>query len=158
MRPSPTLLILGTLGLAFSNGANAMDGFALGGRPVFRSGPGFGFHDPGRFRRGSFFPGHLSGRSGDVNVVVQQNFVSVATPPAVPTILDLPVSAGIREAKPGQPSVIVVNERTGASSAVPLRLLSEGPRIIRIGSDQPEAPPSRGFGARIVHLAVPVGR
>ena len=175
MRRLPALLVLGGLGLILAQGASAMDGFAPVKRPVFRSGPGFGFHDPGRFRRGPFFPrfvhgpgrfrggpflsGYLDGGGfGGVNVIVSQSVVSVAAPPAVPTILDLPVSAGIREAQPAQAAVIVVNERSSASKAPPVRALSEGPKIITIGSDQVPAAPAPAFGARVVHLAVPVGR
>ena len=174
MRRLPALLILGSLGLILPQGASAMDGFGPVKRPVFRSGPGFGFHGPGHFRRepffprfvhglgrfrgGPFFPGFLEGRSGDVNVIVSQNVVTVAAPPAIPTVLDLPTSAGIRVAQPAQPAVVVVNERSRASTAPPVRVLSEGPRIITIGSDQAPAAPAPAFGARIVHLAVRADR
>jgi len=158
MRRLPALLILGSLGLILSQGASAMDGFAPFKRPVFRPHPGFGFHHPGRFHGRPFFPGFLSGGSGDVNVIVSQNVISVAAPPAVPSILDLPVSAGMREVLPAQPAVIVVNERSGASSVPPVRALSQGPKIITIGADVTAAAAPPGFGARIVHLAVPAGR
>ncbi len=72
----------------------------------------------------------------------------------MPTVLDLPVELGIREAKPAQPAVYVLNEPAGWTAA-PVRL-SAGPRIIdtdavSTGSVEP------AFGARIIHLTVPVG-
>jgi hypothetical protein len=164
MRRVTVLLAIGSFGLVLSGGfATARDGFGHGGRSVFRPMSGFGgWHRPWGPGRRHPFPGYLDGRGGSVNVVIQQNFVTAPAAPAVPTVLDLPVNAGIREALPAQPAVIVVNERSGARETGTGRMLSGGPKIINTaatsdGRDQPPAaaPP---FGARIVHLTVPVGR
>ena len=73
-----------------------------------------------------------------------------------PSVLDLPVQLGIREAKPEQPAVYVLNE--GESRNIdkgPVRV-SSGPKIIDVTADA-VADPGPAFGAKIVHLAVPVG-
>ena len=164
MRRISALLLLGSLGLVLSSGfATARDSSIHGGRTIFRPGGGFGGgHGHWRPHRWPAFPAYLHGRRGDVTVVIQQTFVSAPVVPAVPTILDLPASAGIRETVAPQPAVIVVNERSGARVSGAVRVLSSGPKILGTipgseGGSQAPATPS-AFGARIVHLTVPSGR
>ena len=73
---------------------------------------------------------------------------------AVPSVLDLPVAMGIREARPDQPAVYVLNERAGRVGGRP-----SGPKVVELNPDATGAIASeqQGSGARIIHLAVPVG-
>jgi hypothetical protein len=84
---------------------------------------------------------------------------------AVPTVLDLPVTTGIREAKPAEPVVYVLNEgeparreRLGRQDRVLTTGSIAGPRIISRGEEGWDVDASSPSGARIIHLAVPVGR
>jgi hypothetical protein len=162
MRRMPALLILASLGLVLFHGtATARDGFFPGGRTSFRPFHGIGGgHRPSRLRGWPIYPGYLQTRSEDVNVIIEQTFVSVPAAPAVPSVLDLPVSAGIREALPAQPAVIVVNERSGVGETGRGQVLSGGPKIIKARPESGDTQPATGTssGVRIVHLAVPVGR
>lgn len=140
--------------------ASAGDGWPHGRRIVDKPGPGFGFgHGFRRPHRVPFFPFYRLGRGGDVNVVVQQTVVSVQALPAVPSIRDLPVSAGIRETLAAQPAVIVLNARTGVGEPV-VRSLAAGPKIIDVapGTKYAAAAAPSPFAARVVHLSVPSGR
>lgn len=146
------LLALGSFAVSGSAGAEGFRGVAFHGKPG-----GFGqslHHGP---RRG-WIPALQGGSGTRVTVVVQQVFVPPPQPRLVsslPSVLDLPVEVGIREAKPDRPAFYVLNE----ASAAPVRRLASGARIIEL--DEPvttgstEAP---AFGAKIIHLSVPVGR
>ena len=162
-------LLIGSVALGFVLPAQAFDrgGFRSGiSKGAFRGGfsavnrTGFPkFHG---FRRHFGFgaPAILDddGDSG-VTVVLQQVFM--APPPSrsgfqPPSVLDLPVQLGIREAKPEQPAVYVLNEGESRSIYKGAVRVSAGPRIIDVTADgSPD--PGPGFGAKIVHLAVPVG-
>ena len=105
-----------------------------------------------------------------VNVNVLQNVAPAApsgpAPFYVPSVNELPAVAGIRDVRPTQPAIYVLNEgRDGGKPATSsLRQPSPGPRILEVNPDgdwvtttgsiaQPEA----SGGARIIHLTVPVG-
>ena len=107
MRRVPAMLIIGSLGLALSGSiASATDAPFMGGRASFKPLTGFGDrHRTWHPRRFPTFPGYLHGRGGDVNVVIQQVFVSAPVPPPIPSVLDLPAVAGIRDTLPARPTV-----------------------------------------------------
>jgi hypothetical protein len=132
--------------------ALARDGAGLRGGNGFRSvRPG---HHGWRGYR-PFAPPYLAGDAPAVTVVVRQTVVTA--PPAfaaVPSVLDLPVAMGIREARPDQPAVYVLNERAGRVGGRP-----SGPKVVELNPDATGAIASeqQGSGARIIHLAVPVG-
>ena len=155
----PIVLALLVSFAALSGGtATAGDGWPHGRPIVDKPGPGFGpGHGFRRPHRVPFFPIYRLGRGGDVNLVVQQTVVSVQALPAVPSIRDLPVSAGIRDTLPAQPAVIVVNARTGVGEPV-VRSLSAGPKIIDVAPEAQVAAARAPFAARVVHLSVPAGR
>jgi hypothetical protein len=84
---------------------------------------------------------------------------------AVPSVLDLPAMTGIREARPAEPVVYVLNEgeparreRLGQRDRVLTTGSVAGPRIVHRGEEGWGADASSSSGARIIHLAVPVGR
>ena len=80
---------------------------------------------------------------------------------AVPSFAELPVSTGIREARPAEPAVYVLNQNLRRESNLRERegRRSPGPRIITLSDDgSDEAGAASGpFGAKIIHLTVPVG-
>jgi hypothetical protein len=136
-----------------ANEALARDGAGL------RVGSGFRTVRPGHHGwRGHrpFAPSlYLDREAPAVTFVVRQTVVMA--PPAfgaVPSVLDLPVAMGIREARPDQPAVYVLNER-----AAPVGGRTRGPKIVELDPDATGAAASeqQGSGARIIHLAVPVG-
>ncbi len=148
------VLCAGTLSAVLAMPAAASEGFARPGvSRGFATHSANGWHP--RPHRRLWAPVALDRSSPNVTVVIQQVF---APPPRMtflaPTVLDLPVELGIREAKPAQPAVYVLNEGVRRDAA-PVRL-SAGPRIVSkdafgSGADEP------AFGARIIQLAVPVG-
>jgi hypothetical protein len=93
--------------------------------------------------------------------VNQTNLASPTVVPSVPSVRDLPVSAGFRDTRPAPATVIVLNERTrGSSSTGPLRL-SRGAKIVEAvpdGTDASDRAEPATLGARIVHVSVPAGR
>lgn len=99
-----------------------------------------------------------------VVIQVNQTVAPVAALPAafaVPSVAELPASTGIREARPAEPAVYVLNEARRRESSLSERggRRSPGPRIITLsdeGGDQVDAGPGP-FGAKIIHLTVPVG-
>jgi hypothetical protein len=151
--PAAALLALGlSLGLALPasawEGHRSPAGFATAGSAKT------GWHGPHRARRHGV-PA-LDRRGPEVSVVVQQIVISPPPPVGFPTVLDLPVELGIREAAPAQPAVYVVNERERHPTQTGSIRLSTGPRIIDVSADKDE--PAPAFGAKIIHLTVPVGR
>ena len=162
-------LLIGTAALGFVLPAQAFErgglrsGFSKGG---FRS----GFSTVGRagvpkfhgFRRHLGFgaPAILDDdNDSGVTVVLQQVFMAPAPPRyrfQSPSVLDLPVQLGIREAKPDQPAVYVLNEGESRNVYKGAVRVSAGPKIVDVTADAvPD--PGPAFGAKIVHLAVPVG-
>jgi hypothetical protein len=98
-----------------------------------------------------------------VQVHVNQTVAPVTVLPAalaVPSVADLPAATGIREARPSEPAVYVLNESLRSESNLyGSRGRSLGPRIITLSDGEnwaSDAPVP--FGAKIIHLAVPVGR
>ncbi len=146
----PLALFLGAgLSLGLAGPSLASDGFGF--RSGFAPVSGIGGHSWNGPRRG--YRPRLGDHRARVAVVVQNVFVT--PPPAVfrqPTVLDLPVSLGIREAKPAQPAVYVLNE--GGRNAVQGIRISTGPRIIDVDAESGEGS-APGFGAKIIHLSVP---
>jgi hypothetical protein len=98
-----------------------------------------------------------------VLIQVNQTVAPVAVLPAalaVPSVADLPATTGIREARAAEPAILVLNESQRSDTSLSRGGgRSPGPRIIALndeGADWAnEAPES--FGARIIHLTVPVG-
>jgi hypothetical protein len=151
--------------------ASAADGFS----PVARVSKGgsfasLGFHRPWhrphrRVRHGWYpsVPLYLDRRGEDrVTVNIQQTIAPVTVLPAFPAIPSfdrLPVSTGIREPRPAEPAVYVLNDRL-QPRLEPNRSGSRGsgPRIITM-PDRDDEPVERetAVGARIIHLTVPVG-
>lgn len=146
--------------------ALARDGFGTRGsfgRPGISGGHNHG--SDGRWRaphrpygRG-FAPLYLDDGYRRPGVVIQQNFIS-GEPRAAsrPGVSDVPVVLGIREAKPEQPAVYVVNETTGSVGGS--RPRAAGPRIIQLGPEDGAADfasDETATGARIIQLSVPVG-
>lgn len=157
MRLVPATLLAAGLSLAFLAPAGAWEGG--GHRSGFSHvdrGRAAGWHAPRSHRR--WIPA-LEADEPTVRVVIQQVFVT-APPPGVlraPTVLDLPVQVGIREVPAVQPAVIVVNDAERPETTASIGRQAAGPKIIDLTTPElAEARPA--FGARIIHLAVPVGR
>jgi hypothetical protein len=98
------------------------------------------------------------GREAFVNLAVQQTFIAPQAAPAafvVPSVADLPAVSGIRAAPVAEPARYVINEgRPGLSGAQRF----SGPRIMHVTANGSwEAQPDASFGAKIIHLTVPVG-
>jgi hypothetical protein len=118
--------------------------------------------------------------NGGVNVSIQQNIAPGSggyVPFSVPSVGELPAVAGIREVRPSQPAIYVVNDGRGGGAPAtsglrrpsvasqgsgPHRL--SGPRILEVTPDGDWvattgsiAQPEQGSGPRIIHLDVPVG-
>jgi hypothetical protein len=157
MARAAVLLVIGTLILiASAEVASARDGRAFrGGAVAAPSRIHEGWRAKRHRHRGPSFPFYLQGRTPDVNVVIAQTFVAAPLVPPVPGLLDVPVSAGIREERPARAAVIVLNGRSETVAAGSVRLRSGGARILtaeRDGSTAPEV------GARVIHVSVPGGR
>jgi hypothetical protein len=127
----------------------------------FRRHLGFGAPGFHGFRRHFGFgaPAILDdGGDNGATVVLQQVFM--APPPQYrfqpPSVLDLPVQLGIREAKPDQPVVYVLNEGKSRNVYKGSVRVSAGPKIVDVTADQSRTR-GRPLGPKIVHLAVPVG-
>jgi hypothetical protein len=161
MHRTPIALIAG-LGLCLALPAAALE--RGGSRTGFSSAKGgwhSNWHSPHKWRsphRRPWLPVGLDQSDPRVTVVIQQVFVEPPPPRTafqLPTVLDLPVQVGIREAKPAEPAVYVLNEGEGRRVQTSSLRLSSGPRIIDAADyrEQPEP----GFGAKIIHLTVPVG-
>ena len=112
--------------------------------------------------RGGGIPLYLDNDYGSdgVNVVIQQNFGSagaVASPYSIPSFSQLPVSAGIREARPSTAAVYVINatDRSVAESrnGAPR---SSGAKVLSLQQDEAADEIEPPFGAKIIHLTVPV--
>jgi hypothetical protein len=74
-----------------------------------------------------------------------------------PSVADLPAVAGIRHPPAAESAVYVLNEPQGPRTS--MRRLS-GPQIVerpREGESAWTSQPDAPFGARIIHLSVPVG-
>jgi hypothetical protein len=110
------------------------------------------------------------GAQTGVTVIVQQNFGGPAPAQAAfadPGIFDLPVSLGIREAPPAQAAVYVLNENGGIrrETVAQRRQATFGAKVIEVPTGDGVADVDASFslaadhtsGARIIHLAVPVG-
>jgi hypothetical protein len=152
----------------------ARDGFP--GHKAVSSGGGFAsvtskfgrsWHRPvHRYRRGwhPTVPLYLDRRhSSPVVVQVRQTVAPVTVIPAtfaIPSVADLPVSTGIREARPSAAAVYVLNDAVQPRrESFEMRERSPGPRIITL-ADREEGWSSDAptpIGARIIHLRVPVG-
>ena len=161
-------LLIGSVALGFVLPAQAFDrgGFRSGiSKGAFRGGfsavnrTGFPkFH--GFRRHFGFGAPAILDDDGDngATVVLQQVFMAPPPPQRFqpPSVLDLPVQLGIREAKPDQPAVYVLNEGKSRNVYKGSVRVSAGPKIVDVTADAvPD--PGRAFGAKIVHLAVPVG-
>jgi hypothetical protein len=164
--------------------SSARDGAAMGGARGGRgfSGVGFGHgfgltHGHGRLGWRGF--GH-AWRGGGVylddrsdNPVIVVNVDRSAAPaqvaPAffVPSVANLPTLAGIRTPPAAEAAFYVLNEPQAPRS---LSRQSAGPRIVQLdpasgggwksvlAKSEPErSEPEHAFGARIIHLSVPVG-
>jgi hypothetical protein len=130
------------------------------------------WHGPGRHHRGERgWPGvYLDRRwdNGGVNVTVRQTIAPAPpsyAPFLVPSINELPALAGIREVRPSQPAIYVVDDAGNSVRPVTSGLRrSSGPRILEAGPDGDWVTTTgsvgeseRNSGPRIIHLAVPVG-
>jgi hypothetical protein len=90
----------------------------------------------------------------NVTVTVRQVFAPTIAPVAfaVPSLRDLPASTGIRAARRIEPAVYVINDRPSSARR-------SGPKILDTdGGDEKSEAGDTPFGARIIHLTVPVGR
>jgi hypothetical protein len=104
-------------------------------------------------------------RRGRTPVIVQVNQIAPAAAAvpafqAIPSVADLPVRTGIRETLPAEPALYVLNDGgTFRRQPLGLGVRSAGPRIISLSDEAEtwteETGPSSG--ARVIHLAVPVG-
>lgn len=148
------------------------------GKPVF-GGPGGGirpggWHGPhgphgwhgwngwrGRWPGVYLDDGYYNGGYGNPGVVIEQTFINAAPPRsyAAPTVLDLPPVLGIRDVKPDQPSVYVLQDR-GTGFAGPR---GGGAKIIELGEGgmaEPErtgsiaAAPRAAGGAKIIEVGI----
>jgi hypothetical protein len=120
--------------------------------------------------------------NGGVNVSIQQNIAPGSggygyAPFAVPSVSELPAVAGIREVRPSQPAIYVVNDGRGGEAPATSGLRrpsvpslttglnrASGPRILEVTPDGDwvtttgsVAQSEQGSGPRIIHLTVPVG-
>jgi len=173
-------ILIASIALTLSGGdASARDGFRVAGHSGGRgfSGHGFGLGRPGFGRPGFGRPGF--GRlwfgngwrggaaylddgygSGPTVIVIGGAGASgpAPSPYYVPSVAPLPAVAGIRSPPASEPAFYVVNEPSPSQAS--FRRVS-GPRIVeRVsnGEDSWASQPSEGsFGARIIHLTVPVG-
>jgi hypothetical protein len=157
------LLVIGGLSLALpGTGAAARDGFSPSGLGPTGAGLGPRWHRPFKRHRLPHPPVFLEGRRPAVTVVVQQTVVTAPALPVVPSLLELPVNAGIREPRPVQPAVIVLNEGPSRSAATAAVRRAGASRILKSvpggNRAQPEAADAPAVGAQIVYLSVPVGR
>jgi hypothetical protein len=162
--------------------SSARDGAAMGGARGGRgfSGVGFGHgfgltHGHGRLGWRGF--GHawrgggvyLEGGSNNPVIVVNVDRSAVPTQVAlfVPSVANLPTLAGIRTPPAAEAAFYVLNEPQAPRS---LSRQSAGPRIVQLdpasdggwksvlAKSEPErSEPEHAFGARIIHLSVPVG-
>jgi hypothetical protein len=167
MHRTPIALIAG-LGLCLAVPATAFErggirsGFpsAKGSRHAKWHSP-HKWHSPGKWHsphRRPLLPVGLDRSDPLVTVVIQQVFVEPPPPTAafqLPTVLDLPVQLGIREAKPAEPAVYVLNEGEGRRIQTSSLRLTAGPKIVDAADNREQ--PEPGFGAKIIHLTVPVG-
>lgn len=160
-------LLVGGVALGFVLPVQAFEkgGFRPGiSKGGFRSGfstvrgvGGLKFH--GLRRRHRFgVPAILDYDEPGVTVVLQHVFIT-SPPPRYqfqpPSVLDLPVQVGIREAKPDQPAVYALNDGESQGAQEGALRLSAGPKIIET-TPEGLSDPGPAFGAKIVHLAVPV--
>jgi hypothetical protein len=135
---------------------------------------GFGH---GRFRHTRFpvllgngwgYPwGNPWGYGSMPSIQVQQINAPAAAPVyGIPSVAALPAVAGIRDARPAQPAVYVINEGPGGgrfdsrtTGSISGTARPSGPKIIELpaeGEDWSAVSEPSG-GARIIHLTVPVG-
>ena len=127
----------------------------------FARGPFGGFHRPFAPYRLPYWPVQLDSGSPVVTVVLNQVLAPPGVVPSLPSVRDLPVSAGLRETRPAPATVIVINERTRGSSDTGTLRLSRGPRIVKAVPDEADAPERDEpptLGARVVYVSVPAGR
>jgi hypothetical protein len=91
-----------------------------------------------------------------VNLSVRQTVIAPAAVPAfyVPSLMDLPAVAGMRNPSASEPAVYVVNENRPVQRSYSR---SSGPRIVHAAMDGGWDGPAESPGARIIHLTVPVG-
>jgi hypothetical protein len=111
--------------------------------------------------------------NGGVNVSIQQNIAPGSggyVPFAVPSVGELPAVAGIRDVRPSEPAIYVVNGGRGGMPATSglrrsfVTTQSSGPRILEVTPDGDWVATTgsigqseQGSGPRIIHLDVPVG-
>jgi hypothetical protein len=112
--------------------------------------------------------------NGGVNVSIQQNIApgsGGSAPFYVPSVSELPAVAGIREVRPTQPAIYVVNDGRGGGAPATSGLRrpsvtsqASGPRILEVTPDGDWVTTTgsigqaeQGSGPRIIHLTVPVG-
>jgi hypothetical protein len=150
------------------------------GRP-FR--PRAGFHAGRPFRpfpfRPGFRPGFDRGFGGvplyldgggywsyggwdQASAPVDPGFLPAGLAPGygIQSFYDIPATAGIREARPGQAVLVVLNPpanaplQSGEQGQAPR---PSGPRIVTVPDGDGGPGPEETFGAKIIHLDVPVG-
>jgi hypothetical protein len=138
-------------------GANAAQAFELAprfaGPARFRSVKPFAH--PKIFRRAGVPLFVDRGDSGGVVVIVQQSVGAPAVPAdlfSVSSVSDLPVRLGIREPRPSEAAIYVLNEAGGSAA----RRETAGARIVDASRVETTGA-VEGRGARIIHLTVPAG-
>ena len=127
----------------------------------FARGPFGGFHRPFGPYRLPYWPVQLDSGSPVVTVVLNQTLAPPGVLPSVPSVRDLPASAGLRETRPAPAALIVLNEGIRGSSGTGTLRLSRGPRVVKAVPDEADAPDGdepATLGARIIHVSVPAGR
>jgi hypothetical protein len=173
-------ILIASIVLALSGGdAAARDGFRGSGHSGVRgfSGHGFGVGRPGFGRPGFGRPGfgklwlgngwrggaaYLDDDygSGPTVIVIGGSGAPgpLPSPYYVPSVASLPAVAGIRTPPSSEPAFYVVNEPNPSQAS--FRRVS-GPRIVeRVANGEgnwASEPSEESFGARIIHLTVPVG-
>jgi hypothetical protein len=172
-RRASACLVVGLLAWLGTAPGAAADGFT----PVSRVAEGGSFaslsfrqprpwHRPHhRYRHGRYssVPLYLDRRGyGQTPVIIQQTIAPVTVFPAyaaVPSFNHLPVSAGIRDARPAEPAVYVLNDRVQSRfDRNRSGSRGSGPRIITLPDPDDEiVERETAFGARIIHLTVPAG-
>jgi hypothetical protein len=122
------------------------------------------FEDRDGFKHGFFPSSYLVGQSYPSNVTIVEQGAPAApvTTGAIPSLADLPVTTGIRNDRPAEPAIYVINptrrDTTGSIRRGGER--SGGAKILTVDpSDAPNVPADVSTGGpRIIHLEVPVGR
>jgi len=146
----------GFRGHGFFGGGFKGRGFA-GGRFFGRDRFGFFGRDRfgffGRDRFGGWGGGYLNDSYAPFGLNFQQYIVTggSASPYYAPSVTQLPQSAGIRESRPAQAVLYVINGRSASQRGA----IVSAPKSSRAKEAAGE---EVAFGARIVHLEVPVAR